>query len=210
MKITDYLGLIAVFVLLIACAPQAASPSPTATPAPTDVPPTDTPPPTPTDTPSPSATPLPPTSTATATPPPSPTPTETPFPDANFADCDVLTRQQAESILGPLTFDPHPLEWIGPDARRAGICIYDGTLNTATISMLWYDSEGDARAAYEMLSGGGGEAIAGIGDAALWNETWLSLYVWRDLITFSVEMTLPDGAREQAIQIGQIAVVRIP
>src|SRR5574341_1404199 len=192
MKITDYLGLIAVFVLLIACAPQAASPSPTATPAPTDVAPTATPPPPPPHTPPPSATPPPPT------------------PDANFADCDVLTRQQAESILGPLTFDPHPLEWIGPDARRAGICIYDGTLNTATISMLWYDSEGDARAAYEMLSGGGGEAIAGIGDAALWNETWLSLYVWRDLITFSVEMTLPDGAREQAIQIGQIAVVRIP
>lgn len=128
-------------------------------------------------------------------------------PSAGFTDCDVLSRGQAASILGPLTEDPTPLELIGPDAVRSGVCIFTGGLNRADIANAWYSS---AAAAQKHFAQAGGEAVDGVGDQAAWDEGQLTLSVLRDKITLSIIMQSPDNAREMAIRIGQIAVVRIP
>lgn len=137
-------------------------------------------------------------------------PTEESASQVEFEDCDVMTRQQAEAIVGPLLGDPFPLEWIGPDAERTAICIFEGSLNQASVQMLWYSTAAGARQGFTLMTGSGGEPVAGIGDAALWDESQLVLTVVRGAVVVGVQMLAPDQAREQADQIARIAVVRIP
>jgi hypothetical protein len=144
---------------------------------------------------------------ATASSPPA---TETPSPDEGFAGCDVMTRAQAEAILGPLQSDPRAYAEIGEESGVFESCAFDGALNLVYVGMQRWSSPEEASDVFARRTGGGGEPVAGIGDAATWDASSLSLSVLRGTVLLYVTMTLPDGAREQAIQIAQIAVVRIP
>jgi hypothetical protein len=158
---------------------------------------------------------LTPTSEPTQTPLPTTEaiPTEEPSPtdEAVFRACDVMTRSQAESILGALVADPWELEYVGAGPGVSGPCIFEGALNGASVILTTLGSPEDARVSFDVLSGGGfGEPVSGTGKIALWREGGLELVILSGRYTLSITMTYSEGARDQVIQIGQIAVVRLP
>jgi|GEM_PF-2626583 len=123
--------------------------------------------------------------------------------------CEVImTRTQAEAILGPMPGDPFQLELVGGGSGM--LCVFDGALNTASVELHKFTSAADARANFETGAGETGEPVSGIGDKASWNESGLQLSVLRGTITLYIVINVPDHAQEQAIQVAQIAVVRIP
>jgi hypothetical protein len=75
------------------------------------------------------------------------------------------------------------------------------------VTTLWFTQPSDARADFKQYSG---EPVSGVGDEAVWNESFLTLAVLRGTVVLSIWMTMKDNAREQAIKIGEIAAVRVP
>lgn len=146
----------------------------------------------------------------TAIPSPSPTAEVSPTAGAAFGACDVMSKQQAGAILGELSGDPFELEYIGPGPELIGLCVFPGKLNTASTELYRFQSEAAARAHFEEFTGGGGEAVDGIADEALWDEGYIRLAVRRGTVTLYISMDTLGSARDQAIQIAQIAVVRVP
>jgi hypothetical protein len=138
--------------------------------------------------------------------------TETPVPP--FLPCDMLARSQAEAVLGPLTGEPQPSGEIGEDFGTFPACIYSGA--QGQVYMVWGPEGGGGQRFYDAVlaerSGQEGvETVAGLGAAALWDANQQVLYALRGDIVVQVWVwsELPD-ARASAIQLAEIAMVRIP
>jgi hypothetical protein len=136
---------------------------------------------------------------------PMPTPLPTPAPTPTFDACDAFSTDQIESLIGPLTAEPQLSGSVGEEVGYYIECIYQSQTNFVIVSYKHFPT---AQGALNILGepGEGEEAISGVGDAAEWNESMMSLCAANDVLYVCI-MGLP---RKEAIEAMDIVLVRIP
>jgi hypothetical protein len=129
--------------------------------------------------------------------------------------CELLTKQEAEAILGQTAKDPKKQsEQVSPDGRSGfTLCGYEGVGKGPSFSILarWQPGQNAKTAAEQVKSEvGTSRDVQGLGDVAFWSGGQMHVFRGPYYLIVSVLVSRDSEALDLSQKVASKAVARLP